>query len=198
MVEALTLTGLAAAGLARSAGRAALDEAAFTLLYERTARPLRAYLRRICNDPATADDLLQEVYLRYCRVRPAEVSEPETRSYLFRIATNLATDHWRRRATRPRTVPLADPESEPGAAQASPGDEESARIARRDVEKAFARLSPRERAMIWLAYFEGCDHREIALRIGSGPGSVRVLLFRARRKLARLLGPGQGGQEAER
>jgi RNA polymerase sigma-70 factor (ECF subfamily) len=195
MVEALTLADLVAAGLAGPPGRAALDEAAFTRLYERTAGPLRAYLRRICHDPATADDLLQEVYLRYCRAGPAEVSEPETRAYLFRIATNLATDHWRRRAARPQTVSLVDPETESGA-QAQSGHEEAARIARRDVEKAFARLSPKERALIWLAYFEGHDHREIALRIGSGPRSVRVLLFRARRKLARLLGPAHAGGEA--
>jgi RNA polymerase sigma-70 factor (ECF subfamily) len=49
-------------------------------------------------------------------------------------------------------------------------------------------LKPRERAMLWLAYAEGASHREIAEVLGLGEGSMKTLLFRARRKLAMLLG----------
>jgi RNA polymerase sigma-70 factor (ECF subfamily) len=51
----------------------------------------------------------------------------------------------------------------------------------------FARLKPQERDLLWLAYVEGFDHREIAAALHLAEKSVLVLLFRARPKLARLL-----------
>jgi RNA polymerase sigma-70 factor (ECF subfamily) len=52
----------------------------------------------------------------------------------------------------------------------------------------FARLKPQEQSLLWLAYVEGFDHREIAIALQLRERSVRVLLFRARRRLASLLG----------
>ena len=50
-----------------------------------------------------------------------------------------------------------------------------------------ARLRPRDRQLLWLAHAEGYSHREISEITGLGEASVRLLLFRARRKLARML-----------
>jgi RNA polymerase sigma-70 factor, ECF subfamily len=52
---------------------------------------------------------------------------------------------------------------------------------------ALSRLKPRERQLLWLAYAEGCSHKEIAEITGLKSPSIRLLLFRARHKLARLL-----------
>jgi RNA polymerase sigma-70 factor (ECF subfamily) len=52
-------------------------------------------------------------------------------------------------------------------------------------------LKPREREMLWLAYAEGASHREIAGMLGMRPASIKLLLFRARRRLAALLGVGR-------
>ena len=60
-------------------------------------------------------------------------------------------------------------------------------IRRTDLGRAMARMSARERAMVWLAYAEGSSHEEIAAVLGVKRGSVKQLLLRARRKLARLL-----------
>jgi RNA polymerase sigma-70 factor (ECF subfamily) len=49
------------------------------------------------------------------------------------------------------------------------------------------RLRPRERALLWLAYAQGHAHTEIADTLGVKTGSVKLMLFRARRKLATLL-----------
>jgi RNA polymerase sigma-70 factor (ECF subfamily) len=57
-----------------------------------------------------------------------------------------------------------------------------------DFTRAMSRLKPRERAMLWLAYAEGASHREIADVLGLRPSSLKPMLFRARRKLAELLG----------
>ena len=56
-----------------------------------------------------------------------------------------------------------------------------------DVTRALAQLKPREREMLWLAYAEGASHPEIATALGLNPASMKILLFRARRKLASLL-----------
>jgi len=53
-------------------------------------------------------------------------------------------------------------------------------------------LKPRERAMLWLAYAEGASHREIADVLGLRPASLKPMLFRARRRLATLLGRAPG------
>ena len=49
-------------------------------------------------------------------------------------------------------------------------------------------LKPRERAILWMAYAEGASHREIAEVLGLRVNSLKPMLFRARRKLAELLG----------
>ena len=58
------------------------------------------------------------------------------------------------------------------------------------------RIAPRERALLWLAYGEGRPHREIAGILDVAELSVRVLLFRARRKLAKILEERGLGPEA--
>jgi RNA polymerase sigma-70 factor (ECF subfamily) len=58
---------------------------------------------------------------------------------------------------------------------------------RADVRRAMGLLKPRERAMLWLAYAQGSSHSEIAEVLGVKAGSIKLLLFRARRKLAGLL-----------
>jgi RNA polymerase sigma-70 factor (ECF subfamily) len=55
------------------------------------------------------------------------------------------------------------------------------------MEKVFHQLKPQERMLLWLAHVEESSHEEIALAAGVREKSVRVLLFRARRKLGALL-----------
>jgi RNA polymerase sigma-70 factor (ECF subfamily) len=57
-----------------------------------------------------------------------------------------------------------------------------------DVQRALAKLALRDRQLLWLAHVEGASHREVAAALGLGVASVRVLLFRARRRLAAHLG----------
>ncbi|HUR29178.1 MAG TPA: sigma-70 region 4 domain-containing protein, partial [Planctomycetota bacterium] len=56
-----------------------------------------------------------------------------------------------------------------------------------DVERAFRELKPQQRLLLWLAYVEELDHREIAAATGVADKSVRVLLFRARKAFAGIL-----------
>lgn len=83
-----------------------MDEDAFRLFYERTARPVWAYLARMTGDARQADDLLQEAYYRLLRAKTTYETEAHRRNYLFRIATNLVHDM--RRRPRVDAVPLSD------------------------------------------------------------------------------------------
>ncbi len=161
-----------------------MDEDAFRAFYDRTARPLWRYLARMTGEPQLADDLLQESYYRFLRTRAAWESEAHRRAYLFRIATNLVRDG-HRRSRFGRTVALPDPDTDARCATSDDLAESTAR--RTDLGRAMERLRPRERALLWLAYAQGHAHTEIAEVLGVKTGSVKLLLFRARRKLAGLL-----------
>jgi RNA polymerase sigma-70 factor (ECF subfamily) len=164
-----------------------MDDEAFAGFYERSARSLWAYLARTSGDPALAEDLMQESYVRFLCATRREEGEVAARRYLFQIGTNLLRDHWR----RPRTASIEEiPEDffarSGGAAQAD---------SQMMLGPAMAQMRPRDRQLLWLAHAEGYSHREIAEVTGLGSASVRLLLFRARRKIARLLGDGNSGRE---
>ena len=69
-------------------------QAEFEAFYLRTARTLHGYLCRLSGDPATADEVLQETYIRMLNV-PA-MDEAARKAYLYKTATNLLRDRWRR------------------------------------------------------------------------------------------------------
>jgi RNA polymerase sigma-70 factor (ECF subfamily) len=122
---------------------------------------------------------MQESYVRFlCAAHPQD-GEVAARRYLFRIATNLLHDQWR----RPRSSSIEEiPETHFAVNCISVQADSQAMLG-----PAMAQLRPRDRELLWLAYAEGYSHREIAEITGLGSPSIRLLLFRARRKIARLL-----------
>ncbi|HEY6290734.1 MAG TPA: RNA polymerase sigma factor [Terriglobia bacterium] len=179
----ITLTELegsnAQAGLAEQAFH--MDEQTFRVFYEKTSRPLWSYLCRISGDTSLAEDLVQESYYRFLRADLKLDDEAYQKNYLFRIGTNLARDHWRRlpRREQPQVEATEDVTTDDRIAE---------RVQQRsDLGRALEQLKPRERQILWLAYVEGSSHKEIAEMVGLRSGSIRLLLFRARRKMADLL-----------
>ena len=168
---------------------ALMSEDEFRAFYERTARPLWAYLSRLTGDRAQADDLLQEAFFRFYRAGARHESEAHRRHSLFRIATNLARDVARTRR-RHAEVPLED-EGRGSALPASTAPAPDREVAARtDLGRAMGKLEPAQRELLWLAYAQGASHEEIAEVLGVRAVSVRTLLFRARRKLGALLAGG--------
>jgi RNA polymerase sigma-70 factor (ECF subfamily) len=160
-----------------------MDEDTFRAFYDRTARPLWAYLSRMTGNAHLADDLLQESYYRFLRVKINWESETHRRAYLFRIATNLVRDG-QRRSRRSESVEYSETEN---GATAAVDDVADRAVKRTDVRRAMLLLRPRDRALLWLAYAQGQAHAEIAEVLGVKTGSIKLLLFRARRRLAALL-----------
>ena len=160
----------------------AMDEDAFRAFYERTARKLWAYLARVTGDRELADDLLQETFYRFLKASGQYESELHRRNALYRIATNLACDVRRRRSASGSAVVVGD-DIEHLPSTENPGRPER----RADLLRAMSQLKDRERALLWLAYAEGASHRDIADVFGLEVGSLKTMLFRARRKAAELL-----------
>jgi len=164
-----------------------MDNEAFAGFYERSARSLWTYLVRTSGDAALAEDLMQESYVRFLCATLHEEGEVAARRYLFRIASNLLRDHWR----RPRTASI---EEMPEDFLAHSGDAAQS-DSQMTLGPAMAQMRPRDRQLLWLAHAEGYSHREIAEVTGLASASVRLLLFRARRKIARLLGEAEHGRK---
>lgn len=155
-----------------------MDEARFEAFYRRTAGGLWSYLFRMTGDAAAADDLLQKTFFRFLSANPAVASEEHMRRWVFRTATNLALDHFREtKRRRERETPEVTPMA---------GSAES-RDLRHDMMRTFSELKPRERALLWLAHVEEADHDHISEALGVKTKSVKVLLFRARKRLGELL-----------
>jgi RNA polymerase sigma-70 factor, ECF subfamily len=177
---------------ASSAAAPPMDDDAFAAFYERSARPLWAYLARTSGDPALAEDIMQESYVRFlCLVNPPSYladGEVACRRYLFRIASNLLRDHWR----RPHAASIEDMPENLFAFADEQGSSDSQMI----LGPALASMRPRDRQLLWLAHAEGYSHREIAEITGLATASIRLMLFRARRKIARLLQAPDCGREA--
>jgi RNA polymerase sigma-70 factor (ECF subfamily) len=153
-----------------------MDEQQFQSLYDATAGPIHAYLLGVTGQHDVADDVLQETYFRFFVRQPAISPGNETRRYLFRIATNLLRDRWRGQHDAQWLVGYDEGISYDVTSQLC-------------VHQVMKALKPRERELLWLAYVEGMSHAEIALTLGLRALSIRPLLFKARKKAARLLRP---------
>ena len=165
------------AAVADDAHAEPIDEAAFQILYRRTVPGLRSYIRKICGDIDLADDIFQETFYRFLRARPPALDDRQMKAYLYKTATSVLTDHWRR-ANRERLWRFEWLASK--QVQRHPEECDGFRA-------VFRLLRPRQRALLWLAYVEGFSHNEIAGALSLSEKSVRVLLFRARKKLAGML-----------
>src|SRR5580704_2900287 len=197
MVKDISLAEVQQLGHALDAavGTFQMDEQTFRTIYDRTARLLWSYLYRMGgNNGALADDLMQESYYRFLRIRLPEMNQDYMKNYLFRIGTNLLRDHWRQGKNAPVPLVEAASASRPVGSAVKQNSEGSSNEgtedkihAQSDMGRVLQKMKPRERELLWLAYVEGSSHREIAEIVGLKEQSIRTMLFRARNKMAGLL-----------
>jgi RNA polymerase sigma-70 factor (ECF subfamily) len=152
-----------------------VDERIFKQIHADTAQPLRRYAARVLGNVAAADDVVQETYLRALGSTTFPTALPQARAYLFRIASNLIRDAWRKQKRAAQTVQVED---------VVHLEAEGLRL---DLSRLFQTLTLQERQLIWLAYVEGDDHAAMARALGLREGSVRVMLHRARRRFETAL-----------
>jgi RNA polymerase sigma-70 factor (ECF subfamily) len=154
------------------------DEDAFRILVQRWERPVLAFLERMLSSREEAEDLGQETFLRVCRQAPRYRPTGQFRSWLFRIAGNLARSRLRRR--RILKWVRFEPGRHEAAADEEPVDRKLEREeSRRVVRAALARLPDRQRQAVVLRRYDGLSHREIASALGTTIPAVESLLHRA-------------------
>jgi len=167
---------------------------AFQEIVVRFERPVYSLVARMLQDPATAEDLAQEVFIKAFRRLDTYDPQRKLSSWLFKIAHNTTIDHLRRHT--PETVPLeADKDSERGslAAVLADGSTENPAAAaeRRDMaralEQAIAHLRPEYRESVVMFYVEGASYQEICEVTGLPLGTVKTNLHRARKELAQQM-----------
>lgn len=152
-----------------------MSQAEFEVFYLRTSPKLHGYLCRLSHDSATAEEVLQEAYIRL--INSAAMEEIPRRAYLYKTATNILRDRWRR-LKREREW----------WERSNVSEELHPRLhLSLDMASVFERLSAQERAILWLAHVEELTHKEIGAVLSVKEKSVRVILFRAREKAKGLL-----------
>lgn len=155
-----------------------MNQDSFRAFYGQTANALLAYLSSLTGDRTSAEDLMQECYLRMLTAHlPENMDDLHRRNYLFRVGTNLARDRFR----------LIRREGEMAKTEPSVSDTTKCFELRELVESALTRLRPEDRQLLWLAYAEEMSHKEIAGITGYRTGSVRPLLSQAKRRLATVV-----------
>ena len=124
-----------------------------------------------------AEDIFQESFFRFLRSSPIGLNEHQQKSYLYKVAYRLILDQKKKidteRKYKSRMVEESNPDADPFLSSR--------------MEDLFRHLKPKERSLLWLAYAEGFSHREISRLTRDREKSVKVQLFRAKKKFAAIL-----------
>ncbi|MGE3957162.1 MAG: RNA polymerase sigma factor [Vicinamibacterales bacterium] len=149
-------------------------------LFERHHRPVFRFLSRTTGDQAVAEDLVQEVFVRILKYRHTYDPESRFETWLFRIARNARTDHFRKRPPTPAPVDEALDlvAGDPGPAQQFEREVDAVQL-----ERALRQLPDEPRDLLVLARYHGLPYDRIAEMLGIEVGAVKVRVHRAMKQL---------------
>ncbi len=170
-------------------------ERTFAGLVQEHKNRIYGYVCRLTNDSPDAEDLTQEVFIRAYQSMHAFRHDAAVDTWLYRIATNLVIDRFRREKRAPQWVPVApsadedEPEWELPSTSREGDPQASAQLTelQRQVQKAVYSLPTKLRAVVVLHDMEGLSYEEVAQAVGCPVGTVKSRLFNARLMLRRKL-----------
>jgi RNA polymerase sigma-70 factor (ECF subfamily) len=139
-------------------------------LFQRYHRQIQAHLARLVGDLATAEDLCQDTFAKAMRGWPRDDPPANAGAWLYRIATNAAYDHLRRR----RRIHFAPLQAADGAGAGHDDDE------RYRVRATLADMPERYRVPLLMHALDGYSMDEIASALGCTSAAVKMRLFRGR------------------
>lgn len=160
--------------------RSGREEAPLVLLFQRHHGPLYGFLYRLTGQPATSEDLTQEVFLRVWRYASTFKPGAPFRPWLYRIARNVLADHWAK--TRPE-VSLEACSAPLEAEVACPHEMLAAEQDQRRLELALRRLTPEKRELLLLSRNPELSYAELADSYGCTLGALKVRVHRALQEL---------------
>ena len=156
------------------------DLAKLGQLFDRYHVALFDFLSRMTGDPAAAEDLVQDIFVRILKYRATHRDDGRFETWIFRIARNARADFFRRRSeAEPMTdEALEQPTTAAGPARQFEHDRQVSRL-----KRALMHLSDDKRELIVLARYREMPHEQIASLLGIEVGTVKVRLYRAIREL---------------
>lgn len=163
------------------------DQGAFQAIYEHFADPLFRYLYARCGDASLAEELAGDLWVRVVERLPRFRLQGDDyaaafAAWLYQIARNLVIDMYRRRSENH----VALPETLPASA-ARPDEHVMAAEAEQELRTVIEQLTPEQREVILLRFFEERSNAEVARLTGRSEGAVKVMQHRALGTLARKL-----------
>jgi RNA polymerase sigma-70 factor, ECF subfamily len=172
---------------------AAARPAAIDALYQRHGRVVYGIALGILRDPAAAEEVTQDVFLRvWEKAGSYRAEKARVITWIMRISRNLSIDALRRRkargGTRQDTLDDFSRLADPGAPD--PGESAAGAARRAEVRTAVLSLPPDQRTALSLAFFQGLTHQQIAAQLGEPLGTVKTRIRDAMRKLRHLLEEG--------
>ncbi len=166
------------------------DRSAFRQIVGRYEGVVRAVLYRLVGNVDDAEDLAQETFIRVHGHLEKFRGDASLKTWIARIASNLARDSLRRRRRRPETLPFDKATFQ--IAQSAPGTAPDETLTLQEKSRALATaiesLPYKQRAALVLKIIGDMNYEEIAAVLGTTRNSVKANAHLARRKLIALLG----------
>ena len=152
------------------------DSTALEVLYDRYGRPVYSLVLRISQQPASAEEIVQDVFLQLWRsAERFQSSRGPLEPWLFTMARNRALDFLRLKREKQRRREDSTDSDLPFSAVARPDPEGDIDRSRRTekVRALMSSLPDAQRRAIELAFFEGMSHSEISEAMGEALGTVK-------------------------
>jgi len=154
------------------------------MLYAAHAGPLLRYASKLTGDRHHGEDIVQETLLRaWLHAERLRDDDAAVRSWLFRVAHNVAVDELRSRQARPAKVVPEPPDRTPES------DHSDRLVNRIALTQALADLAPEHRSVLVLVFYRGHSTAEAARRLRIPHGTAKSRLFYGLRKLRASMSP---------
>ena len=152
------------------------------LLFERYHRMLFSFFYNRNKDIQLSEDLVQNVFVRVLKYRHRYRGEGEFKHWLFHIARNVGTDHYRKKKIR-FADSIDDWKDQLSDQNNTPTQHMIQQEQMTQLKAALDRLDPEKREIIMLSKLEGLRYKEIGQRLGCTEGAVKVKVYRALKAL---------------
>ena len=156
------------------------DNEAFEQLFKRFGRPLYGTIARIIGDKDSAEELLQDVFLKIYRKLSSFNRRSSFYTWAYRIAVNMTLNHLKSKQSRREAL------LEPAQWEAVPstgGEDKDAVFLREATRAAIQKVPPRQRAVLVMRIYDGLDYASVARTLGCSEGAAKANFHFAMQKL---------------